>query len=382
LLKRVPPSFTLLRLLRSRVGLRLHRWRLDPVRSLVSDPSGGGGFACFGPDVNTVYFARHYLGTAEADALAISRRWNPCGIAAAARRLARAHGLAVFSEHSAPAALLPDLLAFDTYADLDIPLPATLEEFLRALPESTLSDVRRVRARGYRPELSRDPAWAAEFHQRHHVPSIRDRHGDDGFVCTPAELAHAFAGGESEWIKVFDGDRCLGAVLGETMPSGYYLHRLGWLDGDPALLSAGVVSALYWFSIRRAIELGLPRVHLGGVMADLNNGLFRYKSKWGARLVPASRRYRRLRLLLDPAHPHARRFLEHHALLARDAAGEFIVLSAHAPTEVPTFKAQAPFLRGWFRLRAAPDPAPDAAKAALPASLRPWFDATPFPSAS
>ena len=72
----MPPSFTLLRLLRSRVGLRLHRWRLDPVRTLVSDPSGGGGFACFGPDVNTVYFARHYLGTAEADALAISRRFR------------------------------------------------------------------------------------------------------------------------------------------------------------------------------------------------------------------------------------------------------------------------------------------------------------------
>lgn len=373
--------FQSLRRLRAHAGLRLHRWRHNPKRTVVLARSGDGGFASFGAMDNSAYLARHYLGIESADALVVRRRWNPCGEITAARRLARDLGLVAFSEGSAPASLLPDLLAFDTYADLEILLPSTAEEFLRPLPETTRSDIRRVRARGFRSQISRDPAWTDEFLARHHVPAIRARHGDDGFFASREEMVGSLAQGTAEWVRVLDGDRCVGGMLCGPAPESYNLCRLGWLDGDPALLRAGVVSALYLFAIQRALELGLPRIDLGGVMADLDNGLFRYKSKWGARLAPASRRFRRLHLLLDPTKPHARRFLERHALLARDAGGELIVLSGRAPAEVPTFKAQAPFLRAWFRLRAAPDPTPDPAKAALPVTLRPWFDAIPFPSA-
>ena len=45
------------------------------------------------------------------------------------------------------------------------------------------------------------------------------------------------------------------------------------------------------------------------------------------------------------------------------------------PAEVPVHRVHADRLSAWFRLRAVADPAPDPAKAALPASLRPWFDA-------
>ncbi len=370
----MPPPVSSVRRLRNQAGLCLHRWRTDPVRRFVT--SSQGGFACFGTTARTGYFIRHYLGIEAPEAYTLTRRWNPWHTAAAARRAARDQGLVVFTETSAPVALRSELLSFDTYVDLEIPLPADEATFVRHLSASARSDIRR--SRRFEAKVSHDPAWATEFHQRHHLPSIRDRHGDEGFVASPEELARVFAGGKAEWIQVMTGAECVGALLGEPGPEGYGVYRLGWRDGDPAWLPAGVVGALYWFGVRRAFALGLPRVHLGGVMSDLEDGLFRYKAKWGARLIPDDRRYRRLLLLLDPTHPHARRFLAPRALLARDAAGDLIVLSGRAPAEVPAAREQAPFLRAWFRLRETPDAAPSAAKAALPPSLRPWFDATPL----
>lgn len=375
------PAFHVLGRLRANLGLQLYRWRADHMRREVSHPATGTAFSTFGAPDATIALARYHMGVEHLEELRVKTRWNPLGTVAAARRQARRHGLAVFSERSAPAALRPDLLPLESYVDLDIPLPGSLREFKSALGTSAASDISRIRRLGYRVEFDRDAGWSERFHAHYHEPSIQFQHGDDGFVSSAAEMARFFTGGRAEWLRVYQGDICVAAMLGEAEARGYRLHRLGWLEGSPTLRSQGVVAALYWFSIQRTFDLGLPRLHLGGVKPDLEDGLFFFKTKWGGRLDPANRRFSARLLLLDPSHPAARAFIGRHSLISRDPAGRHIVLSSRLPAEVGTFAAQASALSAWFRLREAPDPVPDSAKAVLPGTLRPWFDAVALPGA-
>lgn len=367
-----------LRRFRAQGGLWWFRQKELNRHHFITPREGSGAFAVFGSLERLSFFTRHYLDEVPADNLKISSTWNPLRLATRTRRLARELGLVVFTGEAAPRSLDEELLTLDLFVPLIIPLSGSLENDARQLGSLAKANLRKIRARGYRSEISTDADWAQEFYERYHRPSIQGRHGDDGFVSLPGRIIHLFKTGNFEWLRVFDGETCIAACIGERKPDAYHLHRTGWLDGSPALQAAGASAALYWFGIRRAIGLGLPAFNLGGVMPDLENGLFVHKAAWGGRLDASAHVYVNRRLLLDPAHPHAHRFLSAHSLLIRDKARRFFVISPRLPAEVPACAQQAPGISAWFRLRDTPDPLLAAPNHLLPIPLRPWYDAIPL----
>jgi hypothetical protein len=62
-------------------------------------------------------------------------------------------------------------------------------------------------------------------------------------------------------------------------------------DGDPAHVKAGVLAALYYFSMSHLINKGYQRLHLGATRPFLRDGVLQYKKKWGTRIVGSSRRW-------------------------------------------------------------------------------------------
>lgn len=371
-----------IRNLRAHCGLWLHRWRAHHSLHLVLRRDGAGGFAHLGPPRRIAAFARAYLDEETLTNLDISTVLRPWGKAASARHHARAVGLAVLAPGTAPASLQPDLVRLDSFINLVIPLPASLETYVASLNHSARSDLRSIRKNGYHSAFDRDPAWVRPFLDLYHLPSIQGRHSDDGHCASPQELEDLLATGNAEWIRIFDRETCVAACLCERRSGRYLLHRLGWFEGSPAILAKGAIGALYWFAIRHAIETGCDQVTLGGTRPDLQNGLFGYKTKWGARLAPTTRKFETFGLLLDPAHPDAHRFLATRSLLLHAVDGRHTVLSGRLPSEVSAATAQSDFLSAWFRLRDQPSNSAASAPAnqPLPHHLRPWFDAIPLPA--
>lgn len=366
--------------LRAHCGLFAFRQRARRTCFLVRSKHHGGGFAVFGAEDPINAYARRYLNEETADGVTITRTRHVVGTTQQARRLANDLGLVVFLSWSAPNSLRKDLLSLEAYVSMTIPLPDTLEAYQRGLGGKAKANIRRVVTRGYRAEVSEGTDWATEFYERYHLPSVRERHGADGFCSSPADLVRLFEKGNFEWIRVFSGDECISAVIGERRSGSYYLHRLGWRNGSPALLAAGASAALYWFSIQRTFELGLPHLDLGGAAPCLDNGTFDHKTAWGGRLMRTERRFQERLVLIDPAHPDARAFISKHSLLVRAPDDRFMVISSRLPAEVPAFSAQSEFIVAWFRLRDTPSEPVGDTHELLPASLRRWFDSVPLPA--
>jgi len=371
----VPPSFPLLRRLRSQAGLRLHFWRRALRVSRLPPGPDRPGLAVFGEDSQLAQTALDYLGADHARP-AWRSRLLPVGRAALAQRYLRRDGLVVFESVPVPASLQPEALPLEHYVELDVTLPPDQARFFSSLGDSVKSDRRLIRRAQFRPEYTRSTDLLAAFHARYVVPSVPGRHGAAALVPTLPQLLtlHAERGGEL--LRIFRGDAWVSGVFCLPGPQAYNLWSIGWRAGDPCLLKDGAIAACYVFSFQRAYELALPRVELGGTPANLEDGLFYFKSKWGPRLRPAATAGTFTRhVLLDPSHPACRRYLSSRSLLIQRPDGTYLVLSGRDPAEVPVHRVHADRLSAWFRLRAVADPAPDPAKAALPASLRPWFDA-------
>ncbi len=325
----------------------LKSWWKAHSHAVVSG-NGGGAFCSIGNPESIEHFTRIYLG-GPADAR-ISSGINRADFSALAIRMAQSHGLVVISGVPLPHRLKSIALRVPRFVAMTVDIGATEEAFLKTFStDSVPSDLRRIRRSGLYCEHHRDASWANEFVDNYHMVSITGRHGSEGFVATARDIARAVKDDGWEFLLVKQGERCLAAMIGEPHPAGYQMGRLGWLHGDPALVKQGVLSALYWFSIQRARELGLRRVRMAGTPPYLEDGVFQYKMKWNAELDREDTRYGMRHLVLDPDHPAVRSLLERWSIIALDSEDRFVVYSARGPDQVRVSDRVQRGLEAWYR---------------------------------
>ncbi|WP_128546830.1 GNAT family N-acetyltransferase [Larkinella soli] len=294
------------------------------------------------------------------------------GGTALAPGLLKQHGLVVVSDLDLPEDRAEKALRVPRYVPLTIPLPDDPRIFFEHLPRSGKNDVRKAERSSFAFEITTDPGWAGEFYRRYYEPSMRGRHGDEAYIMPEAGVTDLMRSGACEFIQVWLEGRCVAAFLNRIGESDYELMRLGWLDNDPHWVQAGAIPAAYWFTIRRAIALGKTELQLGGTPAYLENGVLRFKAKWGGRVQAGPSGFGYRFLLLDPGHPSCRRFLSRYSLLAFGPAGSLMILSPQAPAETGLPDR---FLRDfdhWFILRQEPKRSGECPE--LPASLQVWYD--------
>lgn len=325
---------------------QLRRWWQEHSHTVVS--GDGGAFCAIGNPESIEHFTRVYL---EAPQNVRTRSsCNRADFPALALRMARQHGLVVISGVPLPEQLKPVALRVPRFVAMSVDIGESDESFLGTFSgDSVNSDLRRIRKHELYAEHHRDASWAGEFVGNYHMVSITGRHGSEGFVATARDIARAVRDDGWEFLLVKQGGRCLAAMIGEPHPSGYQMGRLGWLHGDPALVKQGVLSALYWFSIQRARELGLRRVRMAGTPPYLEDGVFQYKMKWNAGLDREDTRYGMRHLILDPDHPAVRSLLARWSIIALDADDRFVVYSARAPEAVRLSDGIRQGLAAWYR---------------------------------
>ncbi len=366
--------FSLVRRLRSRAGYELHLLRTRHTHWVVQSRDGKAGFGMFGDARAAAHFARHYLGDGEARS--IRRGYHGFDFTRRAHALADEFGLAVLGRITAPRALAPDLLTLPSLIGLRLALPDSLEAFVRGLTSSAKSDMARVRIAGFRHEISRDPSLVPEFQQRFHEPSMRSRHGDDGYIFSTESLRESMTRDGAELLRIFRGDEWVAGLIAKAESDGYRMLRIGWRDGSRELLKGGVLGALYWGSVQRAYELRLPNVLTGASAPYLEDGLFYYKTKWGARLDRPESKYESWQLLLKPAHPACRKFLEARSLIVPDAGQGFVVLSHCDPEAIKGIDIHRDRISAWYRLQAergSISVSDQLSEPILPASLAGWY---------
>jgi predicted N-acetyltransferase YhbS len=363
-----------------RPAARVVRWfRREHLHVLAVTRNGASAFGMIGTSRWRSHFARIWFGSR--DRFRVKYRFHAVRWVDQAHVMAEQHGLVVVSETPVPAEMLNAVLTVPVWVALSVDLRASEDEFMSAISSSARRDVQRLRSRTFTFDRTREPAWAGEFHRRYFLPSVVGRHGRDGIVMTSHDIATMVRQRDCEFVRVWEGRECVGAMMNERIGSQYAIRHIGWRDGDPSWPKIGVVGALYWHSMQRARLLGLRRVQLGGTPPYIEDGLFQFKSKWNAGLDVGEPDWGDHFLLLSPAHPAARRVLRERSFIVRSASNDFIVISGKHPDDVTMSTATARSIARWYRLRDEPADECDEDDLYLPPRLRAWFRAVPISSA-
>lgn len=164
-----------------------------------------------------------------------------------------------------------------------VPLPKTMEEFRTNLPRT----MRWPAQSEFETELGTTPADYAEFHERMLKPLMVARHGPRAHIVPLNGLLRQAGHASLIFIK-HQGQRVGGCVLLwprvvdiYAIPHGDKIGIISEMNCDSKWLNK-VNLAIYHALYRQAWERGYRAVSLGIVPPILNNGLVRFKARWGA----------------------------------------------------------------------------------------------------
>jgi hypothetical protein len=290
----------------------------------------------------------------------------------AARNLLQASGMVIISGYKHSASLPKNTLLVPDFIGVYINLPATLDIYFQSLPESARSDIRKVKRVGYTVQYCRDKQWVATFFTQYYTPSMQQRHAEEAYIMPADEITAILANPGTEFLKIYDGTLCVAAMLTSLDNGRYSFLRMGWLEGHQTLVKNGAIAAVYWYAIQRAFKLGAQTIDMGGTPNYFENGVLRYKAKWGARFCNNTS-YQHKHLLLNPDKEGCYQFLLATSLIAFNSNKQFIVLSSKYPGQLHIPKNMLANINSWFVLQPQKQVHKSNGGQQLPAILQSWY---------
>jgi hypothetical protein len=173
-------------------------------------------------------------------------------------------------------------IRFPAWMRQELQLPADASGSRRLLPRPVEREAARYRRRhDYRVDFTTDRAAMREFFHHYYQPYIRTRFGTGAIAVSEHEFL-ARAGGQVLARLHRGADWVMGVLLAHR---GHTL-RFGWFGAREDPPPPGASDVLDLACIERAHADGAHRIVLGHSRPVLTDGVVRYKSKFGARLLP------------------------------------------------------------------------------------------------
>lgn len=160
-------------------------------------------------------------------------------------------------------------------------LPSSSDELLAALPRKTRKEAQRwIRKFEYNQCITTEKEKFIQFYTDFYVPFIQERHGDTSEIVDLKYLLAEAKGGFLLWLNYKDipiGAALLKGEAGVLRSVWVGFSKIG-LEGE----LKGASDALDFYTIQYASEQGYVLVDFGPTRPLANDGVFRYKQKWGA----------------------------------------------------------------------------------------------------
>jgi hypothetical protein len=175
---------------------------------------------------------------------------------------------------------------------LDLILPAWVRQEIDIAPSappnqqilsrSTEREIKRhTRRENYSVEVSSDRKTLLQFFHEFYRPYVSARFGEQAVVVSESLFLERSHG--QQLAKLFSGTQWVAGMLFETKKD--YL-RFGWFGASTNPPQAGAAEVIDGFCIRHAKALGIRRVIMGNSRPNLDDGIVRYKARFGARILP------------------------------------------------------------------------------------------------
>ena len=176
------------------------------------------------------------------------------------------------------------MLSIPRWLKQTIPVSArTWDDLLRSLRRKTRKEALRVfRNSDLELDLVDGRSAAADFYRRLYRPSVRERFGEEGVIVDEHTFVTECAKGKI--ARVTHRQRWLAGVLLQFRKPRLLVR---WYGSDASLALTerkGLSDALDLYTLKLAIDHGIDIVDMGHSRPRLNDGVLRYKCKWGARI--------------------------------------------------------------------------------------------------
>jgi hypothetical protein len=182
---------------------------------------------------------------------------------------------------------------------------------------SVKSDLRRIRKNRLQFCVTRDLKHFHDFYHRMYVPYITEAHGRSAFIWPYEAMKSEFD--NCELLLIDKEGQSIAGILITYAKKTPRLWSLGVRDADRRHVEEGAVTALFYFSFRHLEKNGHRVADVGLSRPFLDDGVIRYKRKWGVRIVGTSTDWFVLKLLSST--PGARGFIRSHPFIFRSGDG-------------------------------------------------------------
>ncbi|GEM_PF-6621685 len=157
-----------------------------------------------------------------------------------------------------------------------------LSEFARNRNRDAHKDIRLTSKYNYDYEFSKNEALLKFFYDRMYCPYMHARYPDEKIIASLDYVKKEFRKGGLLLVKDKDTNKYIAASVIKFDRRVFTAVKLGVLNGDPELLHRRAVSALYISYFKFMEQRKIPGIHLGASRSFLNDGVLKYKAKWGA----------------------------------------------------------------------------------------------------
>jgi len=175
---------------------------------------------------------------------------------------------------------IPELISMT----LDITEP--FEKLYNKFNKSAKEDIRKVKRYNYTYEIAQDLDKLKLFYDHMYVPYTYSRHGKLAVCANFYTIWHLFERGGKLMLIKLGSEYVFGSLLftkKDTIIGTY----AGIIAGQIDCLKKSISAASYYFSIIWGKENGAKFLNFGTCIPFPNNGLFKYKKKWGATIEKA-----------------------------------------------------------------------------------------------
>jgi hypothetical protein len=170
-------------------------------------------------------------------------------------------------------------LLIPEWVNFTLQVPDSMECFLHGADKNLEDDIRKIRKYKYSYEITTDPEKLPLFYHEMYVPHISKRHSYLPHLNDFSLLKSIFRTSALFFIK--SNDEYLGGHYLILRDKILWAKWLGIKNGNKEYLRKGVSGAINYFIIKWAIENKYEIIDFGLCRAFYNDGVFRFKKKWG-----------------------------------------------------------------------------------------------------
>jgi len=174
------------------------------------------------------------------------------------------------------------------WVSMSLDISKSIEDIYSDFSNSAKRDFRKAKSYPYSYEISHDLDKLNLFYKKMYLPYSTTRYNQSA-ICVNFQTMRCLFETGYKLMLIKENKKYVSGLLFSNKKKIFTPKYMGIIDEAIPLIKEGLGATIYYLSIKLAKEEGSKYIDFGGTRSFLNDGVFRYKKKWGCKIVKADK---------------------------------------------------------------------------------------------